>query len=233
MLDRMELGAAEARVLGALVEKQLTTPQQYPLSLAALVTACNQSTNRDPVVTYDDATVMAAVDELKVQKLARSVLPSHGRSVVRFRHVLDETLGLDTPECALLAVLMLRGPQTVGELRLRTDRMTEFDSLDQLEAELIRLAGREDPLVHNIGRRPGQKEERWACTLMTMAANAAPSGEADWQADGSDDEAYRDHGTAATPVSALDALRSDLATLTEEVAELRAGLADLRASLGE
>jgi uncharacterized protein YceH (UPF0502 family) len=186
------------------------------------------------VVTYDDATVMAAVDELKVQKLARSVLPSHGRSVVRFRHVLDEALGLDAPECALLAVLMLRGPQTVGELRLRTDRMAEFDSLDQLEAELIRLAGREDPLVRNIGRRPGQKEERWACTLMALATGAAPPTETDWRDDiPADNETSRDNGAGAPSVSPLDALRSDVATLAAEVAELRAGLAELRSSLGE
>ena len=231
MLDGMELGAAEARVLGALVEKHLTTPQQYPLSLAALVTACNQTTNRDPVVTYDEDTVMAAVDALKAKKLARSVLPSHGRSVVRFRHVLDETLALDVPECALMGVLMLRGPQTVGELRQRTDRMTEFDSLDELERELERLAGREEPLVTNVGRRPGQKEERWATTFVTSAALID---EPSWQHDGSVNRENRGSHDDVTPsVTPLDAVASDLAALRDEVAELRDDLARLRASLGE
>jgi hypothetical protein len=230
----MDLGAAEARVLGALVEKHLTTPQQYPLSLAALVTACNQSTNRDPVVTYDEATVMEAVDQLKAKRLARSALPSHGRSVVRFRHVLDETLGLDTPECALLAVLMLRGPQTVGELRIRTDRMAEFDSLDELERELVRLAGREEPLVVNVGRRPGQKEERWATTMVTSATAAAPTAESDWNVDAPpQNESYLGNDAGEPPLSPMAALRSDLAALTTEVAELRTELANLRASLGD
>ncbi len=195
------------RVLGALVEKHLTTPQQYPLSLAALVTACNQSTNRDPVVTFDEATVMAAVDELKAQRLVRFVLPSHGRSVVRFRHVLDETLALDAAECALLAVLMLRGPQTVGELRLRTDRMAEFDSLGELERELTRLAGREEPLVANVGRRPGQKEERWACTLAApLVAGALP---AEYSADTSiEDGEYRHPGTGGETPALLPRSRN-------------------------
>jgi uncharacterized protein YceH (UPF0502 family) len=220
-------------VLGALVEKHLTTPQQYPLSLAALVTACNQTTNRDPVVTYDEDTVMAAVDGLKVKKLARSVLPSHGRSVVRFRHVLDETLALDVPECALMGVLMLRGPQTVGELRQRTDRMTEFDSLDELERELERLAGREEPLVTNVGRRPGQKEERWATTFVTVAANAAQT-EDSWSHDESVNDGNRgDHAGSTPSIAPLDAVAADLAALRDEVAELRGDLARLRASLGE
>ncbi|HEY1831446.1 MAG TPA: YceH family protein [Acidimicrobiales bacterium] len=230
----IELDSAEARVLGALVEKHLTTPQQYPLSLASMLTACNQTTNRDPVVTYDEETVMAAVDGLKQKKLARSVLPSHGRSVVRFRHVLDESLGLDTPECALLAVLMLRGPQTPGELRIRTDRMTSFDSLGELESELERLAAREEPLVANVGRRPGQKEERWACTIVTNTAGWRLGDDSSWGADRSEPYEGRAGSPSGTPsLSPLDSLKSDLADLRGEVAGLRAELADLRASLGD
>ncbi len=162
----MQLSPECARVLGSLVEKALTTPQQYPLTLNALVAACNQASNREPVVSYDEATVDAALHDLKDQRLVRFVLPSHGRSVVRYRHVLDETLGLDARQCAILAVLLLRGPQTAGELRIRTERMSQFDGLDEVEHELDLLASREEPLARNVGRRPGQKEERWASLLV-------------------------------------------------------------------
>ncbi len=155
-----------ARVLGALIEKGLATPQQYPLTINALQAACNQTSNREPVVAYDETTVLAALDELKDRKLVRFVLPSHGRSVVRYRQVLDETLALDARQCAVLAVLLLRGPQTIGELRIRTERMAKFDSLDEIDHELDLLHAREEPLAHNVGRLPGQKEERWATTLV-------------------------------------------------------------------
>ena len=162
----MQLSPECARVLGALVEKALTTPQQYPLTGNALQAACNQTSNREPVVTYDETAVQAALDELKDRKLVRFVLPSHGRSVVRYRHVLDEALGLDDRQCAILTMLLLRGPQTIGELRIRTERMTTFDSLDEIQHELDLLGGREEPLAANVGRRPGQKEERWATLLV-------------------------------------------------------------------
>ena len=169
MLRRMQLSPECARVLGSLVEKGLATPQQYPLTINALQSACNQTSNREPVVSYDETTVLAALDELKDQKLVRFVLPSHGRSVVRYRQVLDETLGLDAQQCAILAVLLLRGPQTVGELRIRTERMAKFDSLDEIQHQLEFLGSREEPLAHNVGRRPGQKEERWATPLAAAA----------------------------------------------------------------
>jgi uncharacterized protein len=215
----MKLTAAQARVLGSLVEKQLTTPQQYPLTLASLVAACNQTTNREPVVSYDDATVTGAVSELKELRLVRSVLPSHGRSVVRYRHVLDETLALNSPQCALLAVLLLRGPQTVGELRIRTDRMAEFDGLEAIEHELAFLASREEALAANVGRRPGQKEERWGSPLVDL-----PSGEASVAAHHLLEE---DRPTA--PVSDL---RADVNALAAEVRELRRQLEELRSNLG-
>ncbi len=125
----MDLSAAEIRVLGSLVEKQLTTPQQYPLTLNALTLACSQSSNRDPVVAYDEHTVEAAVTSVKTKGLARFVHPSHGRSALRYAHALDDALGLAPPQLALLAVLMLRGPQTLGELRTRTERMVGFSDL--------------------------------------------------------------------------------------------------------
>jgi uncharacterized protein len=225
----MELTPPQARVLGALVEKQLTTPQQYPLTLPALLSACNQTTNREPLVDYDEHTVTAAIDELKRLRLARSVLPSHGRTAVRYRHILDETLALDARQCAVLAVLLLRGPQTTGELRLRTERMAPFEGLDEVARELEYLATREVPLATDIGRRPGQKEERWRCPLVTPAGDAgAGAGPT------SDDDVTTGTRTTAPPrpPSALDELRADLAALQSEVADLRRQIDDLRTSLG-
>ena len=123
----MVLSVAEARVLGCLVEKQLSTPQQYPLTLNALVLGCNQSSNRHPVLTLTEPECQDALSRLKEERLVRFVLPSHGRSVVRYRHVLDESWSLDPPQLAVLASLLLRGPQTVAELRTRTERMVGFD----------------------------------------------------------------------------------------------------------
>jgi uncharacterized protein YceH (UPF0502 family) len=219
----MQLSAECARVLGALVEKGLATPQQYPLTINALQSACNQTSNREPVVSYDETTVLAALHELKDQKLVRFVLPSHGRSVVRYRQVLDETLGLDDRQCAILAVLLLRGPQTVGELRIRTERMAAFDSLDEIEHQLEFLGSRQEPLAGNVGRRPGQKEERWATPLVAGA-------------DASDDpDASTTRGivtTDAARVDVIDDLRAELAELTVEVADLRLEVQELRESLG-
>ena len=254
MLRPMELSPEGARVLGSLVEKGLTTPQQYPLTVNALLSACNQTSNREPVVTYDETTVLAALDALKDQKLVRFVLPSHGRSVVRYRQVLDETLGLDARQSAVLAVLLLRGPQTVGELRLRTERMERFDGLDEVQHELDLLGGREEPLVANLGRRPGQKEERWADLLAPGAGGGPGSGSGPGLVrDDRDDRHDRgDRGDRATAerVAAhappagtrrpgvegttgdMDVLRSEVAGLRAEVAELRRALDELRDSLG-
>src|SRR5580693_4818031 len=135
----VELNPIEARVIGSLAEKQLTTPQQYPLTLNALVLACNQSSNRDPVVAYDEEGFVEALSSLKEAGLLRFVHPGHGRSATRYRQVIDERFGLDARGLSVMAVLMLRGPQTVGELRARTERMADFGSLSDVEAELQRL----------------------------------------------------------------------------------------------
>jgi uncharacterized protein YceH (UPF0502 family) len=174
-VDRID--AVEGRVLGALVEKQLVTPQQYPLTLNALLAACNQTSNREPVTVYDEAAVLAALESLRARKLVRFVLPSHGRAVVRYRHVLDELLGLDAPQMAVLAVLVLRGPQTVGELRARTDRMAAFGSLHAVEHELELLATHEEVLARRLARRPGQKEERWTQLLADPLETGEPAEE--------------------------------------------------------
>ena len=230
----MRLSAQGARALGSLVEKELTTPQQYPLTVNSLVAACNQASNRDPVVDYDEQTVMSVLDELRAQRLVRFVLPSHGRSVVRYRHVLDEAWGLDARQCALLCVLLLRGPQTIGELRLRSDRMVQFEGLDEVDHELDLLASLEQPLVERLARRAGQKEERWACPLVEPSPLDGTSERAGvWSgaADLTDDlEGHqRAYGRAGDRV---EGLASELASLRSEVNELRRELDTLRASLG-
>jgi uncharacterized protein len=234
----MELSAEAGRVVGALVEKQLTTPDQYPLTLKALTAACNQSSNRDPVVDYDEHTVMSTLTWLKEQRLVRFVLPSHGRSAVRYRHVLDEALALDQRQCALLAVLLLRGPQTVGELRARTDRMTEFDGLEEVEHELQFLSSVEEPLAVSLGRRPGQKEERWICPLLISSWVERPLSDSYAAAQRTEDSTGDGAGHigsragSPSPSGRLDELSSALDTLRAEVGELRRDLDALRASLG-
>jgi uncharacterized protein len=227
----MRLSGECARVLGSLVEKGLTTPQQYPLTLSALLAACNQTSNREPVVAYDEATVLLALDELKERRLVRFVLPSHGRSVVRYRQVLDEALGLDDRQCAVLAVLMLRGAQTVGELRLRTERMARFELLNEVEHEMELLGGRDEPLVRNVGRRPGQKEERWATTLLGADAQAPPPAPGGDAAPIPSAAASRLAAPMA-PRTADGDLRAEVAALRSEVAELRRALEELRTGLG-
>ncbi len=195
----MWIGTEQARVVGSLIEKRLTTPQHYPLTLNALVLACNQSSNRDPVVDYDEAVVESALSQLREQHLVRFVLPSHGRSVVRYRHVLDEVLGVDDRQLALLAVLLLRGPQTVGELRTRTERMVAFEDLGSVEHDLELMAELGDGLVERRGRRPGQKEERWV-QLLAQGADAATADAATADAPTAD-AATADAPTADAPTA--------------------------------
>ena len=219
----IELDPVEARIVGALVEKQLTTPQQYPLTLNALVAACNQSSSRNPVVAYDDRTVEAALARLKERRLVRFVYPSHGRSVTRYRQVLEELLRLEPPQLALVGVLLLRGPQTLGELRTRTERMAELTSLQHVEEELEALAAREEPLVTRLPREPGRKEMRYAQLLAadTGAVVAPP-----------DREPYGAFADGEQP-AARSSLANDVAELREEVAALRRDLDQLRSLLGE
>ncbi len=159
--DKVELDASEVRVLGCLVEKELSTPDYYPMTLNSLTTACNQKTNREPVVEYDESDVVDALDGLQRKRLVGNASSSHGRAA-KYRHALAEAMDLSTPQLAVIASLMLRGPETVGELRGRTSRLHEFDSLEDVEAVLNKLAQREPPLVTQRPRRPGQKEARYA-----------------------------------------------------------------------
>ena len=193
----MDADAVEIRVLGCLIEKQRTTPDVYPLSLNALRLACNQSTNRDPVVDYDEAAIRAALDRLDRKRWAR-LASGPGSRAAKFRHLLDEAIGLDGAELSLLAVLMLRGPQTPGELKQRTERLHRFHSPPQVEETLQQLAGRD--LVRRLGRRPGQKEDRWEQLL------------------GDDAEPTEDHAPAAP--APRDSLEDRVAALERAVAEI-------------
>jgi uncharacterized protein YceH (UPF0502 family) len=219
----MDLSPVEARVIGSLAEKQLTTPQQYPLTINALVLACNQSSNRDPVVAYDERTIEPALSSLREAGLLRLVHPSHGRSATRYRQVLDERLGLDLRSLSILTMLLLRGPQTIGELRTRTERMAEFDTLEAIATELDRMADGDDPLVRRLPRRPGQKEDRWAHALST--ATPEPSA-----VDETANE--RNRGVQSPLSNEVASLRVDVDALQQEVSRIGAAVAELRTALG-
>ncbi len=160
-----ELDAVALRVLGSLLEKEVTVPATYPLTMNALLSACNQTSGRNPIMSVTAADAETAIAGMKTAQLVRMVHASHGARMVKYRHVADETLQLDRGERAVLTVLILRGAQTPGELRSRTERLHAFPSTDEVEAALARLAARPEPLVRRLGRRPGHKEERWTHLL--------------------------------------------------------------------
>ena len=205
-----DLEPAELRVLGALIEKQRTTPDAYPLTLNGLRAACNQTTNRDPVVHYDDATIRDALHRLGRRRWTR--LAGAGRAP-KYRHLFDEALGLSARELSLLAVLMLRGPQTLGELHTRADRLHHFPGTDEIEEQLTGLAQRE--LVARIGRRPGQREDRYMHLLSASSSGEPPAAPVEY---------------APPPVPAPPT-EDRLGRLEREVAELRSEVAALRAHL--
>jgi uncharacterized protein YceH (UPF0502 family) len=235
----MDLSSTETRVLGCLLEKQRTTPDAYPLSLNALRLACNQSTNRDPVVEYDDAVIRDALHRLERRGYAR-LASGAGSRAPKYRHLLADALPMSSEEQAVICVLMLRGPQTPGELKQRTERMHAFADLSAVHDTLDHLIERE--LVARLERRPGHKEERYAQLLQgedeqlsgreapaptTAGLPGAPGG-ATRASDGSASadaapgaRAYAEpHATAA----ATDDLRERVARLEREVAELRASM---------
>ena len=166
----MDVDAVEIRVLGCLIEKQRTTPDAYPLSLNALRLACNQATNRDPVVAYEEREIKAALERMSNRGWTRFASGVSSRAL-KYRQLLDEVLGLSEPEMSLLGVLMLRGPQTVGELKQRSERLHRFGSIAEVAETLDGLTQRE--LVARLERRPGQKEERWQQLLGGDAELAA------------------------------------------------------------
>jgi uncharacterized protein len=191
----MDADAVEIRVLGCLIEKQRTTPDIYPLSLNALRLACNQATNREPVVDYDEPTIRQALDRLDRKRWAR-LASGPGSRAAKFRHLLGETLGLDERQLSLLAVLMLRGPQTEAELRQRSERLYAFAGGEEVATTLAGLA--EPGLVHRIHARPGQRGDRWEQLLGDEGEEAA-----------------------STPVAPpRDSVEERLATLERQVAEI-------------
>lgn len=155
------LSSTERRVLGCLLEKERTVPDTYPMTLKGVVTACNQSSGRDPVMSLAEHEITSALDSLRQLELTRRVLPSHGARTEKYRQVADEVWHLEDPERAIVTLLLLRGPQTPGELRSRSGRLHQFDDLDEVDAALRALAGRDDPLVEQLGREAGRKERRW------------------------------------------------------------------------
>ena len=163
----MELTSQEGRVLGCLVEKQLTTPQQYPLTENALIAACNQTTNRQPVVAYDVSTVRITARTLREKGLLRMVHRAGERSA-KHHHLLDVALALTPGQVSLLAVLVLRGPQTLAELRARSERMHPFEGVAQVQEELDALTDRDEPLVALLERQPGRKEARYGQLLVDV-----------------------------------------------------------------
>ncbi len=236
-------------MVGCLIEKQLTTPQQYPLTLNSLVIACNQTSNRDPIVAYEEGLVQRMLASLKEAGLVRFVYPSSGRSATRYRHVLGESLGLEEKGLALLAVLLLRGPQTAGELRTRTERMARFEGLGEVAAELAAMAARSEPLVLQLGRRPGQKEERWMQLLAPESQVSDSGGGKEREARPYHVPAFEDgEGVFGQPVDTstrqgthgseavderLRILERDVEGLRAEVAELRATVELLEGTLGQ
>jgi uncharacterized protein YceH (UPF0502 family) len=205
-----ELTPEEVRVLGCLIEKEATTPEQYPLTLNSLALACNQATNRDPVVNYDHGVVTEALNDLRAKHFTRVLLPAHGR-VTKYRQVLGETWALTAQELAVLAVMMLRGPQTLNELKTRTERYdADLDDLGGVEGVLARLGGRPEPLVVHIERQPGQREDRYAQLL------------------GGPPDLER---LSAPSMGASPARSNRLDQLEEEVRQLRTDLDDMRAQL--
>ena len=158
------INEAEARVLGSLVEKQLTTPEYYPLTLNALVNACNQKSNRDPVMSLGEAEVLSAIDSLREKNLVYTFHGSTSRTV-KYKHVLPNVLELEPPATAVITLLLLRGPQTIGELRGRSERLYEFKDLGEVQEALDELAQRDEPLVVKLERQPGQKDARYAHLL--------------------------------------------------------------------
>jgi uncharacterized protein len=215
MVADLHLNEVEARVLGSLIEKDITTPDYYPLSLNALVNACNQKNNRDPVMNLDESAVRQAIDQLQQKRLAGPASGADSR-VTKYEHRLQEALNLRRDETAILCVLLLRGPQTPGELRGRSERMHRFDHLEDVQSALQRMTQHEPPLVVMLARQPGTKEARYMHLL-------------------SGDASKYEIATPAAPVyhpstgdDRIGQLEQVVAGIQQEIADLREQLASFR-----
>ena len=209
----MQLTPVQVRILGCLIEKERTTPDNYPLTMNGLLSACNQTTNRYPVVTFTEATVSNALLNLRSQNLLRIDYSRSGRAD-KYRHVLASELDLDDAEISLLAVLMLRGPQTSAELRSRSERLHAFADQDTVDAVLARLAARPEPLAVRLSARPGQKEARWAHLL---GGEVSPE----------DIPVPAASPASQSRTERIEALEAAMQDLTAEVAQLKARLDEL------
>lgn len=215
--DELSLSAPQARVLGCLVEKQATTPDSYPMTLKALTSACNQSSSRFPVVQYDPNLVEATLHALKSKGLIRIVHPAHGERATKYRHVVNEALDLNSAQRSVISLLLLRGPQTVAELKTRSGRMFEFSSTTAVEDVLRDLESTDPPLVAVVERQPGQKEQRWIQMLeVDPQGRAASTPSADVSA----------RSTAGT-ATAVQELQQRVSDLEDKVSRLVEALSDL------
>jgi uncharacterized protein len=205
------LTEAEARVLGSLVEKDITTPDYYPLSLNALVNACNQKSNRDPVMNLNDDAVRQALHSLNEKGLAGNATGAGDSRVAKFEHRMQEAFNLTRPETALLCVLLLRGPQTPGELRGRTERLHRFEDLTDVQSTLQKLMAREEPLAKVLPRQPGTKEARYAHLL--------GGDKPEWEAPAAVVSEAR--GENSTDDERIVRLEEEVATLRKEMADLK------------
>lgn len=215
--ESIVLTLAQARVLGALLEKEITTPEYYPLSLNALVNACNQRSNRDPVMDLDEDDVRQAMHGLEDNRLGGPSRSAEGR-VTKYEHWLGEVFNFSRAEAALICVLLLRGPQTPGELRTRTERMHRFDEIPDVLGGLDKLMAREPPLAAILPRQPGTKESRYTHLLSgpAEAVVVAPAGDSPSPASASD----RDDGRIAQLESEVAQLRREVAALRERIDSL-------------
>lgn len=208
------INATEARVLGSLVEKQLTTPEYYPLTLNALTAACNQKSNREPVMSLGESEILAAIDSLRDKDLVYLYYGSSSRTV-KYKHMLPTVFDLDAAGVAVVALLLLRGPQTVGELRGRSDRLYEFGGLGEVQETLDELASRPEPLIVKLERQPGQKESRFAHLLSGPVEVVAYSG--------SGSDAPANSGSTSSRIERLE----------NEVAELRAEIETIKSAVDD
>jgi hypothetical protein len=220
---QLVLTEIETRVLGSLIEKDITTPDYYPLSLNALVNACNQKNNRDPVMTLDESTVRDALASLQEKRMAGPASGADSR-VTKFEHRLQEVFNFDRREIAIVCVLLLRGPQTPGELRSRTDRMYHFEALDDVISTLDRLAHRDPPLAAILPRQPGTKESRYT----HLFSGEPPTVD---QADATNVGPTNVGRTLLSANASADSTADRLSTLEEEVSRLRQELNEVQQQL--
>lgn len=205
----------EVRVLACLVEKQLTTPEYYPLTLNALTAACNQKSNRDPVMSLGETEIQTAIDSLRDQSLVYLYYGT-GTRTVKYKHMLPNVYELDAAGVAVMAVLMLRGPQTIGEIRERTGRMHEFGDLNEVQETLDELSRRDEPLLARLERQPGQKEARYAHLLSgDIDVSSLPT------------QGEKRPSSSADP-SRIEALEAEVAGLRQEIAEFKATFDEFR-----